>query len=150
MGTFDPSSFLDLTVTDSNSTQATPVPVGEYPAVASEPEIRQWNSRDGTKSGLALDIIWDVDDAGVKSTLGRDKVTVKQGIMLDLNESGGLDTGKGRNVSLGRLREALGLNTPGVPFNFRMIAGRAAKIKVEHRVDGENIYADVKGVARLG
>ena len=149
MGTFDPSSFLDITVTDANSTQSIPVPVGEYPAVASEPEVRQWNSRDGTKSGLALDITWEIDDAGVKQTLGRDKVTVRQGIMLDLNESGGLDTGKGRNVNLGRLREALDLNRAGAPFNFRMIAGRAAKVKIEHRVDGENIYADVKGVARL-
>jgi hypothetical protein len=70
--------------------------------------------------------------------------------MLDLNESGtGMDTGKGKNVTLGRLREALGLNQPGTPFSFRQLIGRAAKISVTQRVDGDQIYNDVKGVVKL-
>jgi len=149
MGTFDPSTFLDLTVTDPNSTVMTPVPEGEFTAIAGEPVIRQWTSKDGTKSGLALDIPWEVDDASVKAALGREKVTVKQGLMLDLNPQGGLDTGKGMNVSLGRLREAVGLNTAGQSFSFRMLQGKVAKISVKHRLDGEQVYSDVKGVTRL-
>ena len=86
----------------------------------------------------------------MKELLGRDKVTVRQGIMLDITDSGGLDMGKGRNIGLGRLREAIGLNTPGQPFSFSMVAGRVAKVNVSHRIDGENIYAEVKGVAKLG
>lgn len=151
MGIFDPTSFLDASINEANSTVSTPVPEGEYTAVvAGDPEVRQWTSKkDPSKSGLALDITWDIDDPGVKAALGRDKVTVRQGIMLDLNDSGGLDTGKGRNVSLGRLREAVGLNEAGKPFNFRMLAGRVAKVKVSHRVEGDAVYAEVKGVARL-
>ena len=148
MGTFDPSTFLDAIVIDPNSTTVTPVPEGEYTAIAGEPVIRQWNSRDGTKSGLALDIPWEVDSAAVKAALGRERVVVKQDIMLDINPQGGLDTGKGSNVSLGRLREAVGLNVAGSPFSFRMLQGKVAKIAVKHRLDGEQIYADVKGVAR--
>ena len=149
-GQFDPNTFLDMTMTDANSTVSTPVPEGEYIGIISgDPEVRTWQGRkDPTKSGLALDITWDVDDAAVKALLQRDRITVKQGIMLDLNEGGGLDTGKGRNVSLGRLRDAVGLNQSGQPFNFRMLAGKVAKIAIKHRIDGDAIYAEVKGVAR--
>lgn len=147
---FNPDQFLDMTVTDSNDTKTIPVPAGEYIAIVEEVKCRQWQSKkDPSLSGLTLDIQWSLDDAGVKETLGRDKVTVKQGIMLDITDSGGLDMGKGRNVGLGRLRDALGLNTPGQPFSFSMLSGRVAKVKVEHRIDGDNLYAEVKGVAKM-
>jgi hypothetical protein len=148
---FDPKAFLETSTTEANDTKIVPVPVGEYMAIISKVEARPWQSRtDSSKAGLALDITWDIDDQGVRQLLGRDTVTCKQGIMLDLTESGGLDMGKGRNVSLGRVREAVGLNIPGVPFSPMQLAGRGpAKVKVEHRVDGENIYAEVKQVAKL-
>jgi hypothetical protein len=147
---FNPDQFLDMTVTDSNDTKTIPVPAGEYIAIVEEVKCRQWQSKkDPSMSGLTLDIQWSLDDAGVKETLGRDKVTVKQGIMLDITDSGGLDMGKGRNVGLGRLRDALGLNVPGQPFSFSMLSGRVAKVKVEHRIDGDNLYAEVKGVAKM-
>lgn len=147
---FSPEQFLDMQVTESNDTKTIPVPVGEYTAVAEEVKCRQWQSKkDPSMAGLALDIKWSIDDSAVKELLGRDKVTVNQGIMLDLTDSGGLDMGKGRNIGLGRLREALGLNAPGQPFSFMMVSGRVAKISVSHRIDGENIYAEVKGVAKM-
>ena len=150
MSMFSPDQFLDMQVTESNDTKLVPIPVGEYVAVVSEVKARPWTSKsDPSKSGIALDVQWDIDDAGVKQLLGRDKVTVKQGVMLDMTESGGLDMGKGKNVGLGRLREACGLNQPGQPFSATMLTGRVAKVKVEHRVDGENIYSEVKQVAKM-
>lgn len=147
---FNPDQFLDMQITEANDTKLTPVPVGEYVAVIEDVKCRQWQSKqDPSKSGLTLDITWSIDDPAVKELLGRDKVTVRQGVMLDLTESGGLDMGKGRNVGLGRLREAVGLNTPGQPFSFSMLVGRVAKVSVSHRIDGENIYAEVKGVTKL-
>ncbi len=147
---FDAQSFLDQQVTDANSTIQTPVPEGEFQAVIEKVDCRQWTSKkDPTQSGLALDIVYIVEDPVVKELLGRDKVTVKQGIMLDLTDAGGLDLGKGKNVGLGRLRESVDLNTPGQPFSFAMLPGRMNKILVKHRVDGDTIYAEVKGTARL-
>src|SRR5215831_5979456 len=129
MGTFDPALYLDSSLTDANSTQSIPVDQGEYPAMADEIEVRQWTGKkDPSKSGISLDINWSIDDAGQREKLGRDKVIVRQSLMIDLNEGGGIDTGKGKNVRLGRLREALGLNTPGQPFSFRMIQGKVAKV----------------------
>jgi hypothetical protein len=144
---FNPDQFLDATITDANDTKIVPVPIGEYIAVVSEVKARQWKKRDDpSQGGLALDVTWDIDDAGVKQALGRDKVTVKQGLMLDFTESGGLDMGKGKNIGLGRLREAVDLNKPGQPFAPNMLVGRVAKVAVSHRIDGDAIYSEVKSV----
>lgn len=148
---FDPSQFLEQQTSEANDTKLVPIPVGEYTAIVEKVEARQWRKKDDPSvSGVALDNIWEIDDAALKQLLGRDKITVKQGIMLDLTETGGLDMGKGKNVALGKLREAVGLNTPGMPFAPSMLVGRAAKIRVEHRIDGENIYSEVKAVTKLG
>lgn len=150
MGTFDPATFLDTTLTDPNSTQSIPVDAAEYQGIVKEVEVRPWQGKkDPSKSGISLDLLWTVDDAGQRQKLGRDEVVVRQSIMIDLNEAGGIDIGKGKNVRLGRLREAVGLNTPGQPFSFRMLQGRAAKIKVEQRPDGDVIYNDVTAVTKL-
>ena len=146
---FDPNTFLNTTYEEANDTKITPCPVGEYLAVASKVDAKTWASLDGSKSGVKLEILWEIDDANVKQLLGRDKVTSLQSLWLDLNEAGtGLDLGKGKNVGLGRLREALDLNTPGQAFAFSMIEGRLAKVMVSHRVDGEDIYDEVKKVAK--
>lgn len=153
MTTFDPNQFLDMQVTESNDTVLRPVPVGEYTAVVASCEVRPWHGKDDpTKSGMALDLQWEIDDPALEAELGR-KPKVKQGVMLDLTADGtGLDMGKGRNVGLGRLREATGLNTAGQPFSFSMLPGRVAKVSVSHRPDKNNaeiLYAEVKAVAAL-
>ena len=147
---FNPDIFLQGSVTESNDTKKIPCPIGEYTAVAEKVEARQWQSKDGLTSGIALDITWSIDDPAVKEVTGRDNVSVRQGLMLDVLDNGGLDMSKGKNIGLGRVREALGLNTPGQPFAPSMIQGRAAKVTVSHRVNGEDIYDEVKKVAALG
>ena len=147
MGTFDPQQFLDTTLTDANSTQYIPIPEKDYTLLSTDVKARPWTSKDQTQSGIAIDITYEVDDPELKTLLGREKVQVKQGIMLDLNPGGGIDTGKGKNVALGRVREAMGLNVPGQPFNFRMMVGQVVKGHIKPRVDGDQIYNDVTAVA---
>lgn len=152
MSTFDPASLMETTTNEVNDTKLLPIPEGEYPAVIDNIKINTWQSKDGSQSGLRLDVEYMIDDQAAKEATGRDKLTVRQGIMLDLTEDGqNLDMGKGKNVSLGRLREACGLNVPGQPFAMTMFSGRLVKIKVSQRPkadDPETIYNDVKGVAK--
>jgi len=151
MTTFDPASLFEQTTTEVNDTKIIPIPEGEYLAVIEKAETATWQSRDGTKSGIRLDVHYLIDDEAAKAATGREKLSVRQGIMLDLTEDGrGLDMGKGKNVGLGRLREATGLNVPGQPFAMAMIPGRLVKIKVTQRAgdDPETVYNDVKGVAK--
>lgn len=149
MTTFDPTTFLNQTFDEGNSTVSVPVPEGEYMAIADNPKIETWQKKDGSASGLKLALDWVIQDETLAAELGRKEVKVRQQQMLDLTETGQLDFGKGKNIGLGRLREAVDLNTPGQPFAFSMIGGRAAKVLIKHRIDGDQIYAEVKAVAKI-
>ncbi len=150
MSIFDPNTFLNATFTESNSTEYVPIPVGEFAAFAESVKIEPWQKRDDpSKSGLRLDIVWNITDDNVKQLLARDVVKVTQGIMLDLTEGGNLDFGKGKNVNLGRVRAAVGLNNPGQPFSFGQIMGRAAKISIKHDMYEGNILSKVSSIAAV-
>lgn len=145
---FDPNTFLNSTYEEANDTKIVPCPVGEYLAIADKVEVKPWASRDGSSSGLKLAILWDIQSDDAKAIVGRDSVKVPQDQMLDLTDTGALDMGKGRNVGLGRLREALGMNAPGEPFSMGAIQGRMAKVVVSHRPNGEDLYAEIRKVAK--
>lgn len=146
---FDVDSFLSQQIDQSLDTKVTPPPIGEWQGVIEDVKARQWTKKDDpSKSGVALDVTWSLTDPTVLAHCARDKVTVRQGIMLD-TDGGSLALGPGKNIGLGRLREAVGLNTPGQPFSFAMLVGRMAKVKVAHRIEGEDVYGEVKGVARI-
>jgi len=148
---FNADQFLQSTIADANATAVVPVPVGEYQGIIEKVDARQWTSKtDPSKSGVTLDVTWMIEDEAVKQELGRDKVTVRQGIMLDLDINGGIDTGKGKNIGLGRLREALDMNRPGEVFSFNNLAGRAARVTVTHRFGEtpDDVFAEVRQVTK--
>lgn len=149
---FDAATFFGATTTEAGETKVTPVPVGEYPAVISKLAPRPWKSKeDPTKSGVALDVTWEIDDPAVRQFLNRDKVTVVQGLMLDLQDDGKtIDWGKGRNIALNRVRDAVGLNVAGQPFAIPMLQGRVARIRVIHEPYNGEMYAKVGAVTKYG
>jgi hypothetical protein len=149
MSTFDADSFMSTQVSEEFETRFVTVPEGEYPAVIDKVEINQWHSQAKGTSGLRLDVTWKIDDAEVSRITGLPSPTVRQGIMLDLTDSGGLATGQGKNINLGRLREAVGQNRSGQPWSFSMLAGQVARVKVSHRIYEGETYAEVKGVTKL-
>lgn len=135
--TFNAEAFMASTVTEVNSTKVTPWPVADYTV-----QIKKIAARGGTvtKQGANFGNNW----ASLNLTVELPKEFTPPGcnsqltssIMLDLNESGtGLDMGEGKNVKLGRLREAAGLNVPGQPFNPLMFEGRTVVASVGQRVD---------------
>lgn len=128
---FDPKLLLDASFAEANSIVRIPVPIGEHVALIEKIGMSNGTGKDG-KEWARLDVTYNIDSQAVKEQLGRDKVTLSQGIMLDRTPEGGLDFSKGRNVTLGRLREATNLNTPGQPFSFRMLEGKVLKIVVGH------------------
>lgn len=150
MSAFDVEAFMSSATTEANSTRSEPVPEGEYTAIAHISDDPQNPAVRTTMSGkVVLDVHWSIDDAGVKEVTGRDDPQVRQSIFLDIDANGRLDVSKGKNLQLGRLREALGLNTPGIPFKFADISGKVARVLVKHRLDAEGTtWADVKGVTK--
>lgn len=148
MSVFDPNTFAQMTFTESNSTESTPVPVGEWSGLITKCEISSWQSKnDPTKAGLKYTLLIEIEDPAVAGVTGRPKNTVRVERMLDLTPEGGLDFSKGMNVNLGRDRAAVGLNTPGQPFAFDMFAGRPCKVAVKHEEYQGRLLARGTGIA---
>lgn len=147
MSGFNPDTFLNTETSDANAVAYTPVPEGEFPA-----SIKLIKPRVLTDGRAVLDVTWIVDDETARQETGMAEPSVRQTLWLDVTESGGLDFGKGKNVGLGRLREAVGQNQSGKPWQPGMLIGQVAKVKVSHSVDkrdGVTINADVKAVTAL-
>lgn len=144
---FDADNFLSTTTEGEMSTDFVPIPEGEYSAFVKSVAARNTSSDKG--EFVILDVTWAIDDAEVAQTVGIDNPSVRQSIFLDIADNGGLDLGKGKNIQLGRLREAVRQNDGG-PWAPSMLEGQVAKVRVEHRLHEGRIFADVKGVAAAG
>lgn len=153
MTTFDVSLFENLVAEGPMATQYEPVPEGEYTAVVEAVEPTVVNLSDGPTP--ALRIRWrimgpEADEIAEKT--GRPNPSVSQTIFLDVetDKSGKarLATGAGRNVQLGRLREAVGQNDGG-KWEPNMLLNSVAKIFVTHsasKTNPEDVFANVSAV----
>ena len=150
MSHFDPSAFLDATITEP-STKRSPLPAGrDFVGIIGEVKARNWQGKaDPTKSGVVMDIPLEIDLSAYPDVqIGATKVTLTDGIMLDTTESGMIDTSPGKNGKLRRYREALGMNKAGEPFSFRAMQGRVVKVKISHRTYEGDIFDQVDSVAK--
>lgn len=139
-GTFDPDTFMNTDQSGGEfATSFEPIPEGEYQALITKIEPRT------TSTGKPLlDVFWQMDAPG--DDLAHEK-SCRQTIWLDLTDSGTLDRGKSKNVQLGRLLDALGLN--GKPWSPGQLTGMVARVLVKHRItDDGQTFADVKGVTK--
>ena len=144
MSVFNPDQFLNTTYEGALDTTLIPVPETDegWTAVVEKFEVKTT-----PKGQVVCELTWAIDEFEVQQQTGRDKNTVKQALWLDITDHGTLDMGKGKNVALGRLREALNQNTPGKPWSFGMLVGQVAKVAVKHRItDTGDTFADVKRV----
>lgn len=143
MSNINPDTFANLVITEAMDTVVGQVPAGDFPAYIKSQKLRQ------QKEHWLLDITWVVTDSAVAQELGRDEPTVRQSIFLDFTQEGALDLGKGKNVQLGKLREAVDQNQKGKPWSPGMLIGCSAIVNVQHRMDkNNNPQAEVRGVAR--
>lgn len=149
MSAFNPESFMNASVTDANDTQYVQVPEGEFQATVDKVEAKvvgQENPRP------ILNVMWKISDPVAQAATGRAENSVRQTIWLDVTESGGLDFSKGKNVGLGKLRDALNQNKPGQSWAPGMLVGGVARVKVKHSIDkrdGVTINAEVSGITKL-
>lgn len=104
------------------------------------------------QTGYRMPVKWEIQDetGELQKAISR-KPVITQSIMLDITTEGALDMGKGKNVNLGRLREALGQNKDGQPWQPAMLIGGMARIYVKHSINkktGEE-QAEVQKVLAL-
>lgn len=148
MSTFDASNFLNTTYTTATATAYVPVPEGVHNAIVGQIDVREGKGKDN-KPYYQLIVPFLIDSAEVRELLSRDEVKMTHRIFLDV-ENGVLATGPGRNVQLGRLREALGCNDEGQEFTLSMLTGKAAKVSVKHRAHTERAGEVVAEIDEIG
>jgi len=154
---FNAESFLNQTITESMSTVTVPCPEGEFKAFIDDGEnaikVREGGlDRNGNELSPQCVVQFAImGDQMPNQALKRDKVLVPMNIWLDI-KNGALDMEEGKNVGLGRLRKAIGQNTPG-PWNPLMMKGKGpVMIKVTQRSDKNEPlqkYAEVSRVSAI-
>ncbi len=151
---FNPELFLNTTVDAVLSTEYVNLPVGDYVAVIgpiTADSFKSFDIKRGENAGkkayrLDLELMVDDPEGKLKELLGRPP-KVFDGIMLDLRADGSLEFGKGRNVQLGKLRDAVGQNKAG-PWTFGNLAGQPVKITVTHDTYDGKTSAKVKAYGK--
>lgn len=148
---FDADAFLGQTTDQEGSTVYPTIPEDDYTGMIDKLDPRQFQNKNGETSTV-LDVYWRILDEKAKAAIGRDEVIVKQGIFVDMLPNGAIDWGDGKNVKLGRLRDACGQNIPGQPWSPRSLIGQGPLLlHVGVRADPDDPdtkYNDVKRVAK--
>ncbi len=147
MSSFNPDTFLNTEFTESFDTTKIPCPEGEFQAM-----LKDFKVRVTTTGQVVMDVFWIVMDEEAQEATGQAEPMVRQSIWLDVLDSGALDGGKGKNVDLGKLRDALGQNQKGQLWTPGQLKGGVAMVKVIQSIDkrdNETVQADVRSVAAV-
>lgn len=152
---FDPNLFMQSVVNDANATSLPLIPQGDYVGTIADLKPTTGKVKDGDRMGedwygLEFNIICE----DPKVLLGDQKVRkIRFNTYIDLNANGGLSTDPDRNITLGRIREATGLNVPGQPFAPYMLEGRTIRFSVgTPRTDSKDPtkqYDNISGFRKL-
>lgn len=146
---FDAQTFMDEVTTEAAVRRP---PIGAGTQLVGEildisVRVNQ-GKQDPSKTYTGLDVKIKCDTTMVAGQ--PEQVTLKDGFVLDLNDSGNLDWSVGKNRRLGMYRESLGMNVAGQPFSIKQMLGRGIKITVKHRIaDDGQVYEEVGQVMKV-
>lgn len=143
---FDPTNMLDVEVDQPMDTKVVQPPEGRYNWQIVDFEVKKFDAKEaGAKDSYRIEFKCEADASQLAPTgekvsdlIGRDKFTARYSGWLDLTETGSWDMGKGKNVAVGALREALGMNVPGQPFKVRFMKGQVFNGELYYRSNKEN------------
>lgn len=131
---FDANSLMNDNLAE-NATKRTPLPVGETSAQIIKIDVTEGLSGPESKKPgtpwARLDCTLEITDPEYLETVGdgtREKAITFLGIMLDMQD-GKIASGEDRNVRLGKLREACGVN--GQPL--AALNGQYLRIVIGHK-----------------
>lgn len=145
---FDANALMNAVTTAATSTEYPVLPEGEE----FTGRIKDVKLETGTKDGrdwAKCNVMLETSGQKVKEAIGRDSAQIRYGFFLDVTESGGLASGDGMNVKLGKLREALGQNRAGQSWSFKDLIGHNIIFTVKHRKVDDEIFQDVAKVMPL-
>lgn len=154
--TFNPDVFLDEPNTGGLATAMEPAPAGEYTATIKEvrPPRSITRKNPGDPPLVGVDIVFELDAPDVAKSLGRTTLSSRYRLLIELDPATNkVSREKGKNVKLGRLLEAAGLNADGRAWRFSELVGKGPfSVVVKHvpdRNDPSIVYDEIDRVAPL-
>lgn len=149
---FNPDFILQGQSSDAMSTRTIPLPADLYLAQIMELTPRNVQGvKDPTKFYQFLDVKLEIKlSPAAQAELGRETAIRNYSVSLDLTPQGNLDYGKGKNVGLGRLREAVGQNVPGQPWSPMMLKGQVIKVLIKHEPDPRDNQNTLDKIDKIG
>lgn len=152
---FNADNFLTQTVVAAMDTVVTPIPEGDYPFQVTKVNITSGIIKNGDNAGktwAAVKLRCLCLDPNVAQELNREEAYQNAQVFLDLTEDeSGLAVGAGKNVDLGRLREAVGQNDEDEEWNLMMLQGGTFVGTVKHkfRDDSQDPYGEMTAFASM-
>lgn len=154
---FDPQEFLDREVVGAMDTKAAVMPLGRYNFTVDKLTIRRIEPGPGdtyeTFHVLEVECFADGNQADatgkpLKDTTGKEKNYARYKGPFDVDPAtGAIDRAKGKNITLGALRAACGMNDPDQPFRVGMLKGQMFSGEVFHtpnKKDPERPFAEIR------
>ena len=158
------NDFINTVHQETIDTARIPIPVGEYVGQIGTDDkaltLEQGNAGPNAKNPGApwarLDVLINIPDpsGAIKAATGRDPVSTRYGIMLDLTAAGMPDFTAGKNLNLGRLFKAIGhaVTDKGqiaAPWSFTELPGKGIKITIAHDPNPNDASAPYERVANI-
>lgn len=159
---FNANSFVNQTFTGANSTRYVTAPEGDYTLMidSRSTDVEKWMSENEAKKGpnagrvfVSMDVPVEILDDTVRATLQQEHVYSRYRMILDFDKDGRLDFSEGKNVKLGKLRDALHQNDPSQPWNPVMLGNSSVPFKghvieTPDKTDPTVKYSEVSRVTR--
>lgn len=145
---FDANSFLDSQITGATSTEKILTEAGEYEADVADLKASTGISEKSGEPWARLDVIFEINDENQRARTGKSRILMTYGVMLELDDNSpdGLAHGRGKNVKLGKLREALGKNDGD--FVPRELMHCRARVQVKHEIWQNEPVEKIVGVRK--
>jgi hypothetical protein len=142
---FNAEMLLNAAASKSFMTFIPPLPEQEFIFTVTKVEFK--NPKDGV---IVCELQVETADPVAIEATGMNPAKAKYSAFVDLTDQGMLDESDGKNIQLGRIREALGQNVPDVPWTPSMMLGGQFRGKISHKPDGKNpeiIRGEITAVA---
>lgn len=139
---FNAGEFMSATIDAPMDTEFAMCPEGTFQAMIGDFDEKaierfEFEYQKGEKAGqpgsmIKFTIPFSIQDATVLTQMGRETVIVEQQLILDTNDLGQLDFGKGKNVRLGQVRAAVNQNQAGAWSPMALKGQGPVMVQVSH------------------
>lgn len=144
---FDPSNLLNTGLsTDEIPAERTLIPEGEQRFIVGKPKVES-GEKDG-KVWAKVNLPLILDEPAVLQDLNVAELRSSYSFFLDLTEENMIATGPNKNIRLGQLFQAVGLEGDDITIN--QVEGRQVIGNVKHRMSDRGVqYDEIAALAAI-